>query len=152
MRVRETRGRKTLVRLIPHGPLKTQLVDNSRDLLSHQVAQKTFYLALQEALDRWDGIECAADFYRVDGVVAEDQGQSFLFGEDEDYDAREEEVGQPQEHGHGERRVCCQDPAGGEVRGKSASGIQWIRLQVNYLPTKHRHAQAKNITEENDKS
>jgi len=69
-------------------------MDNSRQLVHEQYAELGLDFPLQEVTDEWDRIERGGDLKRLERVISEDDGDSFLLGEDQYNKTGEFEIGE----------------------------------------------------------
>jgi len=63
------------------------------EILPEHLPELTFDLALDESFENSDRVEGRAHFERFERIVLEDEGDTFLLGDDEDDDRSEFEVG-----------------------------------------------------------
>lgn len=96
---------------LSRGPSLTESVYDGGQILPEHLAQLSFYLLLDELLDDSDGVKGAVDVDVLQWVGFEDEGDSFLLGDDEDDVGVESKVGESQEHGYNQRLVCCENPS-----------------------------------------
>lgn len=69
-------------------------MDNSRQLVHEQYTELGLDFPLQEVANEGDRIERRGDLERLERVISEDDGDSFLLREDQYDKAREFEIGE----------------------------------------------------------
>jgi hypothetical protein len=69
-------------------------MNDGGEFVHEQYPQLGLDFFLEEVAHEWDGIEGRRDLERLEGIVAEDDGNTLLLGEDENHEAGQLEIGE----------------------------------------------------------